>query len=227
MKTIGIIGGMGAMASVDLYEKITKFTDVKCDQEHIHLMIDSNSQIPDRTAFIKGLSDKNPLDELVKSAKNLKICGCDEIVLACNTAHFFADEIEKRANVKILHIASIASNALKLKFKDAKSVAIISTTATRDSKIYDKFLSDYKIVEISNDDANLIMDCIYKGVKANKIDDYIEIFNDLINRIDADVFIAGCTEIPLLLPYLKNKRDKFIDATEELAKFIVNFAKNN
>ena len=67
-----------------------------------------------------------------------------------------------------------------------------------------------------------IMDCIYKGAKANKLKEYVLLFNDTIAAIEADAYIAACTEIPLFLPYA-TKKDKFVDATLELAKAAVKF----
>lgn len=228
MKTIGIIGGMGALASVDLYNKITKLSNAKCDQDHIHLIIDSNAKLPDRVSFILGKSKDDPSKGLIKSAKMLKNAGCDAIALACNTAHYFIKDIQSEVDIEILHIADIASKAIKKNFKNAKRVALLCTTATKKAKIYDEFIANEGLELLNLDDQIMasVMDCIYKGVKANKIEEYAEIFNDVVSKIDADVFIAGCTEIPILLPFLKTKQDRFIDATKELAKFIINFAKS-
>lgn len=226
MKKIGIIGGLGALASCDLYQKIISLTPANKDQDHIPLIIDSNSQIPDRTSFIMGESSIDPTLHFIQSAKNLKNCGCDDIAIACNTAHFFAEAIEKEVDVKILHIAKIAINAVKKEFPNAKKIAIIGTTGTKKAGIYDKILkqNSYEIVEFDERTTKDIMACIYDGVKAGKTKEYIDLFNDIIKRIDADVFIAACTEIPMLLPYLKSDV-KFIDATLELARFIVSYSK--
>ena len=88
MKTIGIIGGMGPMATVDLMQKIILATDAREDQEHIHLLIDNNTDIPDRTAAILG-QGTSPVPELLKSADRLTAQGADFLIMGCNTAHFF------------------------------------------------------------------------------------------------------------------------------------------
>ena len=110
MKCLGIIGGMGPLASADLYKKMTELTPATCDQEHLHIVIDSYSQIEDRTKFIMG-EGPSPLPKLVESAKRLKNAGCEALLMSCNTAHFFAEDIQKQAGVKILHIARAAVDA--------------------------------------------------------------------------------------------------------------------
>ena len=80
MKTIGIIGGMGPMATVDLMQKIIQATDAHEDQEHIHILVDNNTDIPDRTAAILGRGP-SPLPELLKSAERLTAQGADFLIM--------------------------------------------------------------------------------------------------------------------------------------------------
>lgn len=227
MKTVGIIGGMGPAASIDLYSKITSLTPAQKDQDHVHIIIDSFSAIPDRTgAILNGTKDPTPY--LIKSALALKAAGADAIAMACNTAHYYADEIEKASSLKVLHIAKIAVNALLDKFKSAKNIAVIATTGTRRAGIYDNILFNKNLtsISLSANQENELMSCIYDGAKAGKIAEYAPRFKSVIDGINADAFIAGCTEVPLFLPYLsQDVRDKFIDSTNELAKEIIKFCK--
>ncbi|MSN97042.1 aspartate/glutamate racemase family protein [Campylobacter sp. FMV-PI01] len=227
MKRVGIIGGMGSLASVDLYKKIVSLTPAKCDQDHILITIDNNAKIPDRSAYIfrKDESVQNPLPFLIDSVKRLENSGCDGFCIACNTAHFFADELVKYTKMKFLNMPQITTKNIKNSYPNAKKVAVIATIGTRKTGIYNKFLDELGLesIEISNQIEQNIMDCIYKGVKAGRIDEYKEIFRDSIKKIEADVFIAACTEIPILMQYLDDD-SKFVDATNELAKEVVEFA---
>ena len=85
MKTIGIIGGMGPMATVDLMQKVILATDAQEDQEHIHILVDNNTNIPDRTAAIMG-QGANPVPEMQKSADRLTAAGAAVWIVGCNTA---------------------------------------------------------------------------------------------------------------------------------------------
>ena len=91
-KTIGIVGGMGPLATCDLFKKIVEITDAACDQYHVRVCIDSNTEISDRTAAILS-GGKNPVPELVKSAVRLQGMGADVLIMPCNTAHYFYNQL--------------------------------------------------------------------------------------------------------------------------------------
>lgn len=224
MKQLGIIGGMGPLATIDLYHKIVSLTPANCDQDHIHIVIDSFPQIEDRTKFIIG-NGINPLPKLIQSAKRLKNAGCDAIIMPCNTAHFFAKDIEKQADIKILYINKIAVNAILNRYPNAKNVAVIATIGTKIGRVYDDILKENNLtsVDLTTSQQNAFMECIYSGVKAGKTDKYVELFNKTLSEIKADVYIAACTEIPMFLPTL-DRDYNFVDATLELAKFAVDYA---
>ncbi|NLK67331.1 MAG: amino acid racemase [Campylobacteraceae bacterium] len=226
MKRVGIIGGMGSLASADLYSKIVSLTDAKCDQDHILLTIDNNSQVPDRTAFIFGKGD-DPRPYLIDSVKRLENSGCKAFCMACNTAHYFSEYLEKNTKMKLLHMPKIAVESIVQNYPNAKNIAVVATTGTRKTGIYDKVLDEcgLKSVEFTATQEKAIMECIYDGVKAGKTDEYIEFFNKTIESIEADIYIAACTEIPMFIPYT-NEKYKFIDATNELAKAVIKFAKS-
>ena len=214
MKTIGIIGGMGPLATIDLYEKITFNTKAEKDQDHIHIIIDSYPQIEDRTAYIL-YGGKNPKDKLIESAKRLENAGADALIMPCNTAHFFAKDIEKEVSIPLIHIVKSTAEAIKNKYPKA-------------NKVYANILKDYgyHIIELDERLENDIMDCIYKGVKAGKTEEYVPLFQKCVDKVTdmgADVLIAGCTEIPILVPHIKSKIP-VVDATLELALAAINFS---
>lgn len=102
-KIIGILGGMGPAATIDLFTKIVKGTKVKKDQDHLRIMIDNNPKIPDRTLAIQR-KGPTPLTQLVRSAKILENAGADFIVIPCVTAHYYYDSLQKRIKIPILHV---------------------------------------------------------------------------------------------------------------------------
>lgn len=227
MKTIGIIGGMGPLATIDLYEKITFNTKAAKDQDHIHIIIDSYPQIEDRTAYILH-GGKNPKDKLIESAKRLENAGADALIMPCNTAHFFAKDIEKEVSIPLIHIVKSTAEAIKNKYPKANKIGLIATTGTLKSGVYANILIDYgyDIIELDEKLENDIMDCIYKGVKAGKTEEYVPLFQKCVDKITdmgADVLIAGCTEIPILVPHIKSKIP-VVDATLELALAAINFS---
>src|SRR6056297_3631983 len=102
-KTVGIIGGMGPDATVDLFSKIVKYTDANSDQENIHLVIDNNTSIKDRSSYILNY-DNSPEEELKETALKLQEYGVDFLAMPCNTAHFFHDSIQQSLKIPLLNM---------------------------------------------------------------------------------------------------------------------------
>ena len=102
-KVIGIIGGMGPMATADLFKKIIESTAAASDQEHLHVLIDNNTDIPDRTACIEAGSDA-PLAPMVESARRLQDMGADVLLIPCNTAHHFYPGVAAAVDVPVLNM---------------------------------------------------------------------------------------------------------------------------
>lgn len=214
---------MGPLATIDLYAKIVELTNAKKDQDNIPIIIDNYPQIPDRTAYILH-GGQDPFPFMKEAAMRLKNAGCEAVCIPCNTAHYFAKRLEEECGINILHIAKIAVKTISSNFPSAKKIAVIATTGTTKAKIYENELvaNGFECVQIPENLLANIMDCIYKGAKANNLQAYIPLFNQTVKSIEADAYIAACTEIPLFLPYA-DKKDKFIDATLELAKAALEF----
>ena len=102
-KTIGILGGMGPLATADLFTKIVSMTKAGCDNDHIRIFIDNNAQIPDRTtAILKGGAD--PLPEMESALRNLEKCGASCIIMPCNTAHYFLPRLQPLTSTPFISI---------------------------------------------------------------------------------------------------------------------------
>ena len=226
MKTIGIMGGMGPMATVDLMKKIILATPAKNDQEHIPMLVDNNSQVPDRTKAIMGLG-ASPAPEMVKSAKRLMMAGADFIIIACNTAHYFLPEILPQITIPVLSIIDVATASIKE--KGFKSVGLLATSGTVRTGLYQKTLeaNGIECIMPAAEKQHLIDDMIYDGVKAMKEDYDTTAVRELLAEMQAqgaEAFILGCTEVPVAVS-MYGLEGTFIDSTDELAKAAVKFAK--
>ena len=102
-KTVGVLGGLGPMASVYFYEMVVNMTDAKTDQEHVDMIITNRATTPDRTAFIVGDSKEDPSEVLINDAKKLEAYGVDFIVMTCNTAHYFYNKIANSVNIPLIN----------------------------------------------------------------------------------------------------------------------------
>ena len=217
-KTIGVIGGMGPAATCDLMEKIIALTRASRDQDHLHVIADSNTAIPDRTAAIlRGGPD--PVPELVKSARRLEAAGAELLIMPCNTAHYFYDAVAASVAVPVLHMAREAAAVLRA--AGVKTVGVLATDGTVQSGVYEKALSEAGVKAVYPSPAmqEQVMDLIYRGVKARAVPlDTIpvrDILRDLRDR-GAEKFLLACTELPIAFGELGLLAD-CLDATRALA----------
>lgn len=222
-KVIGILGGMGPEATCDLFMKIIKNTPAEKDQDHVRVLIDSNPAIPDRTAFIMGKGE-DPRPLLISTAKNLEKMGASFLAMPCNTAHYFYEDIKKEVSIPVVHMMEEVSRVLSGKVKKA---GLLATTGTLRTHLYERALSKENIsVLVPEDpDQERVMKAIYL-VKGHNLGDartiILEEGRKLADR-GAEVVIAGCTEIPLIL-HDGDLSVKVLDATEVLARACVEYA---
>jgi aspartate racemase len=217
---LGIMGGMGPAATCDIYNKIIQLTPANCDQEHLHIVIDSNSQIPDRTRYICG-NGEDPRIEMIRSAIKLEMMGADYIIIPCNTAHYFYDDVVKYTKAKVLHMIRETAAFLKKSKPDEKDYLLLATAGTYKAGIYKKVFGEFdlNIIEPDEDDIKIVMDWIY-SVKSGKFDVSPEEFQHYVGRYMPDKeipIILGCTELPLLADRI-GVRSVCIDPVSILAK---------
>ena len=103
-KVLGILGGLGPMATVYFYEMLTRHTQAARDQDHIDVIINSRATTPDRTSYILGQSAENPFDIMAADAARLVTFGADVIAIPCNTAHYFYDRLNETIPIPILNM---------------------------------------------------------------------------------------------------------------------------
>ncbi|MDW7668012.1 MAG: amino acid racemase [Bacillota bacterium] len=226
-KTVGIIGGMGPEATSDLFEKIINFTDANSDQEHIHLVIDNNTDINDRSHYILN-KENSPEKELIKTAQKLEKYGVDFIAMPCNTAHYFYEKIQLAVGIPILNMIKETATYLKENKKDL-NFTLLATEGTYTSDIYKKEFEKFglNIIYPKKEHKNILMEAIYNFKKSKPVD--IEKLNNVIDKMNMEkqsLFVLGCTELPLIFKKYSIKYD-FIDTTEILAKSIIKRANYN
>lgn len=225
-KTIGILGGMGPMATADLFRKIVAMTKADCDNDHIRIYIDDNSAIPDRTAAILS-GGKDPVGEMTDSLKKLVACGADCILMPCNTAHYFLPRLQEQTHVPFISMLEATAKACAARFP-GKTAAVLATKGTLATGLYEKALEEQGVGYLIPDDweQDALMRVIYGGVKADAApESYRKDMEEVLNRMTArgaDYFILGCTELPLAAELLALQVST-VDPTAELAKAAIRF----
>ncbi|GAH56604.1 unnamed protein product, partial [marine sediment metagenome] len=134
-KIIGILGGMGPEATIDLFYKIIKFTPAEKDQDHFRIIIDNNPKIPDRTAAILGKGE-DPLPALQETARNLEKAGVDFIIIPCNTAHYFLPQIQKSVNIPVLNMIEETAKETRKRIFPIQKVGLLASMGIYKTEIY-------------------------------------------------------------------------------------------
>ncbi|KOP79501.1 aspartate racemase [Lysinibacillus sp. FJAT-14745] len=218
-QTLGIIGGVGPLATMFIGEMIVRRTKATKDQEHLHTIIDNDTNIPDRTAFILDSTKENPVPVIVADAKKLASVGADVIAIPCNTAHTFYDEIVEGSPVPVLHM--IRETAKRASDLGAERVGILATTGTLTSRMYQDALEEFGITPVLPDDVmkEKVMSIIYDYVKAGKDvsqEDWQPIEEAML-ALNCDRIVLGCTELSIVNRDLKLS-NKYIDSLIVLAE---------
>lgn len=209
-KTLGILGGMGPLATSYFYNMIINNTNALTDQEHINMVILNDVLIPDRTSFILG-NGVNPLPRLIEDIKKLESLEVDLIAVPCNTCTYFYEEMQRVTNIRILNMIKDTVN--KLKEDGVEKVMLLATSGTIKSSLYQKELDNNLIKYVLPDNIDNIMFLIYERVKKG-----ISLSNEELsylyeNIYNVDKVILGCTELSILKGRY-NLDDRFIDPLE-------------
>lgn len=220
-KQLGIIGGMGPLASAIFYERITESTKASNDQSHMNIIISSHATLPDRTALILNGDGQAFLDAIEIDLRLMEFANVDYLAIPCNTAHYFYDQVQQKTTIPIIHMVEETMLEIIHRFGEKQKVGILATSGTIQSKVYEKYANKYglELVIPSKEDERLVMDAIY-SIKAGNFD-YLEKFEQLIKKMNEQhecvVTILACTELSLfnLNPSIK---EKTIDAMDVLVK---------
>lgn len=218
-KVLGIIGGVGPLATMLLGEMIVKRTKAKTDQQHVNMVITNNTSIPDRTTYILDRSKANPVPVMIADAAKLKSIGAEVLAVPCNTAHSFYSDIQLGADMQVLHmINETAKRAAQI---GAKKVGILATTGTLTTSVYQLACQNAGVQPIVPDEETqeMIMSIIYDDVKAGRPVDFLK-WQQIINKLEGlgcDRIILGCTELSIVKKEL-NLDETYIDSLMVLAE---------
>lgn len=226
MKTVGVLGGMGPKATVYFQDLVIDYTKAKTDQENINMIITNHATIPDRTAYLEDNTKDNPIPYLIADAKLLQKCGCDFLVLTCNTSHFAYDEITNNINIPLINMPKEVCDIINNN-PNIHKVGLMATKGTIDSKVYEKYLNKELFIG-DNNLINKVMDLIYNKVKCGiKVsqEEFENVLNEYLNN-GCDIVITGCTELSCILKdndlfnnkYIIDSMKVLVDKTIELAK---------
>ncbi|MCD8045265.1 MAG: amino acid racemase [Clostridiales bacterium] len=217
--TLGVIGGLGPLATACYLELIIRMTEAKRDQDHIDMILYNCPHIPDRTEYILGRSEESPAPEMIRIGQALARQGVDYIGIPCITAHYFHRELTENISVPIIH--AIHETGEELSQNGIRKVGVMATDGTVQSGLFQEHLREMGIDVILPDERHqrYVMEIIYDNVKAGTpvdLDKFHRASAHLL-RQGAQINILGCTELSLVKKDYPIGRE-FLDAMEVLAQ---------
>jgi aspartate racemase len=212
---------MGPAASAEFVTRLVAQTPATCDQEHIPFVLWNNPQVPDRSTSLRNEDDR-PLPFLLQGVQVLKAVGCDLIVIPCNTAHFWYDEMIK-LKVPIVHIVDSVADALRDAGVDSGTIGVMGTQATVELGLYQYKLNKagWSCIVPSKDEMDTLVQPAIDLIKAGKVLEaqlpIMKVVHSLIDR-GAQAVVLGCTELPLAIKISSENGVPLINSIDSLVK---------
>lgn len=223
---LGVLGGMGPLATADFLRKLVKKTPADIDQKHIPVLLYGDCTTPDRTASVVG-TGPSPLPHLLAGIRFLNEQGARAICIPCNSAHCWYDDMQAASSVPILHIVKASAAQVGRKNPKASRVGVLSTLGTHRMGIYRHMLTDlgYEVVTPTDDEFDTLISPAIAMNKANQWTEAEHLYDAAAERLwerGAEIIVLGCTEIPFGMErqYRANPT-KFVDSNDALVDAVL------
>ena len=221
---IGILGGMGTLAGLDFCNKLAKLNEGKTDQQYPLFILYNKSTIPNRTENIHQYNIV--LKSLLAGCKFLEKSQCKFIVIPCNTAHYWFDDLQKKTKIPIISMPKEVYTHTIKNCKKYSKIGLLATEGTLKTGIYNKFFDkNFKLINPSKSVQKNNVNKAIKFVKIGKIKDAEKAIRPAVSsliKMKCDKIILGCTELPIAVFPFKSfqeikKSKTFLDSNLILA----------
>lgn len=198
---LGVLGGMGPLASAQFMQRLTLLTPAERDQDHLPAVLWSDPLVPDRVAAQQGRGP-DPLPRLLRGLRGLEAAGCGAVAVPCNTAHGWYDAMQAATSLPILHIVDAAAEELRRLGIPGGRIGVMGTAATLAMRLYQDRLDrlGWECLVVPDGDMARLVSPGIAAVKANRpADAYAPLRQAALDLADrgARAIVLGCTEIPL------------------------------
>ena len=224
MKRLGILGGMGPAASAEFVTRLIKQTPASHDQQHIPFVLWNEPRIPDRSTSMQS-GDNAPLLWLLQGIQALKTVGCDHIVIPCNSAHYWYNDMIKMG-VPITHIVDSIADQLRELGLANTTIGIMGTQGTIEHGLYQSRLKQQGWTCIVPDRAEMdfFVQPAIDFIKAGKIQEsqvlLMQVIHSLIAR-GARAVVLGCTELPLAIGIASEQGVPIVNSIDSLVQAVI------
>jgi aspartate racemase len=225
---LGVLGGMGPEATADFLSKLVAATPVEFEQQHLRVLVDSNPKVPNRNQALSGQGESaGPV--LASMARGLERSGADFLVMACNTAHAFEADIVAAIGVPFVSMIDEACDACERAYPGSR-IGVLAAQGCIDAGLYQNAFArrGRGVVLLATDDQLRFMNLLIRvkqGDLSNEVTSTMQRLGELLIAAGADIVVAACTEVPLVLRDGDLSRPLF-DPTMNLAQRCVQYARH-
>ncbi len=228
LKTVGVLGGMGPAATVDFMDRLLKATAAPREQDNLRLIVDCNPHVPDRNHLEADGPQPGPV--LAGMAHGLEVAGAEFVVMACNTAHIYEADIRGALQVPFVSLIAETARVFKARHPTSGRAGLLATTTCIDAKLYQDALKTVGVETLTLDSDGLgrFMTLLYEIKRGNLSDASraeMRSLADLLIATGAEVIVAGCTEVPLVLSP-GDIAKPLVDTTEVLVERTLAYARD-
>ncbi len=202
-KVVGVLGGMGPAATLDFFARVLAETGAKRDQDHIRLIIDCNPAVPDRNAAVAG-TGPSPAPVLAEMARGLARAGAELLVMPCNAAHAYLDDIKAATDLPVISIIDVTVEAMRNALPQLRRAGVLAASGCIDAGLYQKALANVGVGALvpEREERERFMRVLYRiksGDAGAAVKSEMRAIAQALIANGAEAVVAGCTEVPLVL----------------------------
>lgn len=228
-RRLGVLGGMGPLATADFLRKLIEATPAERDQDHVPVIVYSVPQIPDRVGPVLDSTRASPVPAMIEGVRTLERAGVGAIAIPCITAHHWYDELCQAATVPIIHIAEASAAALRARGV-AGQVGLLATEATLHSGFFQTRLEAHglQVVGATEQELHELVLPAIARVKRNDLPGACTLASQAVERLlerGAEIAVLACSELPLALAAAEPALiARCVDTVDALARACVAWA---
>ncbi len=227
-KIVGILGGMGPEATVDLMQRIIRLTPALDDADHIRCIVDNNPKVPSRIKAIIEGHGEDPGPCMADMARRLEAWGADFLVIACNTAHYYYDAVQDAVEIPAINLIGLVARHIKTAFPNLGQVGLLASPAVAMTGIYARRLEQVGIKDVwpdakQQEDLLAVIKSIKQGDCGERVHNAYAAVCDHLKQKGVSLAIVACTELSAIGGQLPIDS---VDAADILANEIVQVATN-
>lgn len=229
-RIMGVLGGMGPQATIEFMKRVMNHTNAHDDIDHLRMIVDSNPKVPSRIAAIIEKKGGEPGVVLAEMAKGLEAAGAQFLVITCNTAHYYLEDIRAAASIPVLNVIQLSAAKLSQALGKKAKIGVLASPAIQQIALFEKTFHQYDLSLAYPDpkeQENLL--AIIRAVKAGALSQaeqkaYEQIAKSLLDNHGVKGIIVACTELSLLP--LPRRKTLIIDTLDVLVEAAISTAKN-